>query len=85
MVYRLYLVNRETGKSTGKKRDYPSHEHLIKYAQETFERYNREFYYTDTPTELKAKLCFLNNENKWEELAQKDLEKVKKEWYENKR
>jgi len=38
MVYRLYLVDRETEKYTGKKRDYPSHTHLIKYAKESLKQ-----------------------------------------------
>lgn len=75
MVFRLYLVNRETGKSTGKKRDYPSKEHFLRYAKETYERYNREFNYRDQPTGLRAKLCFLNDQNKWEEVS----EEIKKE------
>ena len=78
--YRLYLVDRETGKCTGTKRDYPSHQHLIKYAKETFERYNREFYFNDTPTHTRAKLCYLNEENKWEEINEEFLGVIKKEW-----
>lgn len=83
MVYRLYLVDRETEKCTGKKRDYPSYTHLIKYAKETFKRYDREFYDLNRPTGLKAKLCFLNEDGKWERVSEKDLEKIKKEWDES--
>lgn len=78
--YRLYLVERETGKCTGKKRDYPSHRHLIKYAKETFERYDREFYFDGTPTYTRAKLCYLYEDNKWEEIHEEFLEAIKKEW-----
>jgi len=70
---RLYLVDSVTGKCTGKKRDYPSEAHFIKYGRETYERYNREYYYTDKPTHTKAKLCFLNEEGKWEEASEEQL------------
>lgn len=73
MVFRLYLVDRETGKSTGKKRDYASTELFLKYGVETYERYNREFYYSDRPTNLKAKLCYLDENNKWIELSKEQL------------
>ena len=75
MSYRLYLVNTK-GKCTGKKRDYPSLEHFRKYGIETYERYNRSHYYTGYPTDLRAKLCFLNESLKWEELLGSDLEKI---------
>lgn len=74
MPLRLYLVDRVTEKCTGKKRDYASEELFIKYAKETYERYNREFNYRDQPTGLKAKLCFLNEENKWQNVSDEKLE-----------
>lgn len=74
MVLRLYLVDRVTEKCTGKKRDYASEELFIKYAKETYERYNREFYFTGEPTGLKAKLCFLNEKNKWQKVSDEKLE-----------
>jgi hypothetical protein len=76
MVYRLYKVDSKTGKSTGKKRDYPSEEHFLKYGLETYERYNREYYFTNKPTETKAKLCFLNENNKWEEVSEEQLKNL---------
>lgn len=84
MVYRLYLVNRETEKCTGKKRDYPSYKHLMEYGEDTFKRYDYEFYYSGRPTGTKAKLCFLNEDGKWEKVSEEDLEKIKKEWDGNK-
>jgi len=80
MPYRLYLVNTLTGKKTGKKRDYPSLEHLRLYSKETYERYNREHYFTDTPTNTKAELCFLNGYNKWELVSEEDMKNILKIW-----
>jgi hypothetical protein len=80
MIYRLYLVNRITGKCTGTKRDYPSHVHLIKYAGETFERYDSEYSLFNELTNTRAKLCTLNARNKWEEISQEQLDKIKEEW-----
>lgn len=65
MIYRLYLVNRITGKCTGTKRDYPSHAHLIKYAGETFERYDSEYSLFTELTNTRAKLCTLNIHKKF--------------------
>lgn len=76
MVLRLYKVDSLTGKKTGKKRDYPSEEHFIKYGLETYERYNSEFNYWDEPTGTKAELCFLNESNKWEKLSAEELKKI---------
>lgn len=59
MPLRLYLVDRQTGKKTGKKRDYPSVDHFNKYGMETYHRYNREFWYNNEPTGLKAEICQL--------------------------
>lgn len=73
MVFRLYKVCSETGKCTGKQRDYPSEQHFLKYGLETYERYNREIYFTNQPTGTKAKLCFLNDKNKWEQVAEELL------------
>lgn len=80
MVYRLYLIDKETGKTTGKKRDYPSEEHFKKYGIETYNRYN---WYHDRPEhhesgwyKTKAKLCFLNENNKWQEVEPEELNKL---------
>ena len=70
MVFRLYLVDRETGKCTGKKRDYPSKEHFKKYGLETYASYNAEFWWRDKPTGKKAKLCYLDENNKWVETTE---------------
>lgn len=75
-VFRLYLVNSKTGKKTGKKRDYPSLEHFYKYGIETYQRYNREEYFRNVSTGLKAELCFLNNLNKWEKVDEKTLKEL---------
>jgi hypothetical protein len=76
MVLRLYKVDEVTGKCTGAKRDYPSKEHFIKYGLETYERYDREYYSENRPTGTKAKLCFLNENNKWEELHKSIVEEI---------
>lgn len=78
MTYRLYKIYSDTGKCTGAKRDYPSEEHFKKYGLETYERYNRSFYYTENPTGTKAKLCFLTDNNKWEEVSKEELERLLK-------
>jgi len=75
-VFRLYLVNRTNEKCTGKKRDYASKSIFLKYGIETYERYNKEFYYKDKPTNLKAKLCFLNKHNKWQKLNDLELKEL---------
>lgn len=76
MAIRLYLVDRITEKCTGKKRDYASTELFLKYGKECYERYNREFNYWDKPTGLKAKLCFLNEDNKWQKLPDDMVEEL---------
>jgi len=76
MTYGLYKIYSDTGKCTGAKRDYPSEEHFKKYGLETYERYNRIFYYTEKPTGTKAKLCFLGENNKWEEVTNGELERL---------
>ena len=83
MPYRLYLVHKDTGKCTGKKRDYPSEEHFKKYGIDTYKRYN---WYHDRPEHhksewyrTKGKLCFLTDNNKWEEVDQETLNKLLKE------
>lgn len=73
MTYRLYRIYSDTEKCTGAKRDYPSEQHFKKYGLETYERYNRTFYYTENPTGTRAKLCFLNVNNKWEEVDNEKL------------
>lgn len=73
---RLYKVHRVNGKHIGNKRDYANVEMFRKHGIETYHRYNREFYYTDKPTGTKAKLCFLNNENKWEALTDKQVQEI---------
>lgn len=75
-AYRLYLVNSNTLKKTGKKRDYPSLEHFKKYGMETYERYNRSEYYTGRPTGLKAELCIFGNDQKWHKLSDDELTKI---------
>jgi hypothetical protein len=75
MPLRLYLVNRETGRCTGKKRDYPSEEHFKKYGRETYHRYNAMFDF-HLQEKYKAKLCFLNDQNKWEEVSQEKLNEL---------
>lgn len=76
MPYRLYLVKRDTDKCTGKKRDYSSEAHFKKYGIDTYHSYNREFYCGKQETGLKARLCFLNAENKWEKVDQETLNKL---------
>ncbi len=76
MVFRLYKIDSKTGKCTNKKRDYPSEAHFIKYGLQTYKSYNREFYFTNQPTGTKAKLCFLNDDNKWEEVDKEYLNKL---------
>ncbi len=73
MVFRLYLVYKDTGKCTGKKRDYPSEEHFIKYGIETYERYNADYYWKRGDKKVKAKLCYLDGNNKWAEVAEEVL------------
>jgi len=65
---RLYSVCRETNRVL-KHRDYPSEEHFKKYGLPTYQRYNREFSYNNRPTNEKARLCFLNDNLKWEEVS----------------
>lgn len=52
------------------KRDYLSKEHFLKYGLETYERYNIKDYGGGGLTGTEAKLCFLNEKNKWEEVGQ---------------
>jgi len=69
MIYRLYLVDKNSGKSTGKKRDYVSDEHFKKYGIETYNRYKKYI-------ETKPKLCILNEKNKWKEVDKETLNKL---------
>lgn len=77
MIYRLYLVDRKTEKSTGKKRDYVSDEHFKKHGIDTYTRYNVQYsWWTGKESETKAKLCYLDDNNKWVETTEemrKDL------------
>ena len=73
---RLYKVNRTNGKHVGNKRDYANVDMFRKYGVETYHRYNREFYYTDNPTGTKAKLSFLNKDNKWEALPDDKVKEI---------
>lgn len=61
---RLYLVDRLTGKKTGKKRDYASIDNFNKYGIETYERYNRELNIFNEPTGTKAEMCYYED-GKW--------------------
>lgn len=65
---RLYLINSNTLKKTGKKRDYASVELFLKYGVDTFNRYNQEFYFTNEPTNTKALVCFMSETGKWQEI-----------------
>lgn len=76
MPLRLYKIYSETGKCTGAKRDYPSEQHFIKYGRDTYEGYNWSHYYSGEPTGTKAKLCFLNAENKWEQVSEDKLKEL---------
>ena len=78
MVYRLYLIKSDTGNSTGKKRDYPSELHFKKYGVETYHRYNKEYFYRGKITGTEAKLCLLNDENKWERVSEEELKRLLK-------
>ena len=79
--YRLYLIDAETGKCSGKKRDYPSEEHFIKYAEKTYKRYNDYTFYSGRAnTKGKAKLCFLNGDLKWKEVSQEKLNELLNKW-----
>jgi hypothetical protein len=79
MVYRLYQVNKITGKCTGKKRDYPSEEHFKKYGKETYDRYDSMSNYRDKTITFKAKLCYLDENNKWKELTNEMFEELWKD------
>ena len=70
MVFRLYLVDRQTGKCTGKKRDYPSEEHFKKYGLETYKRYDSFQYLRSSINETTPKLCYLDENNKWKETTE---------------
>lgn len=65
---RMYLIDADTLKKTGKKRDYPSAEHFLKYGLDTFERYNRNIYYDNSPTNTRALVCFYSETGKWQEI-----------------
>lgn len=65
---RLYLINSNTLKKIGKKRDYPSTRHFLKYRIETFERYNREKDYLNKPINTRALVCFYSETGKWQEI-----------------
>lgn len=65
---RMYLIDANTLKKTGKKRDYPSVEHFLKYGADTFKRYNREINYRSTPTHTRALVCFWSEKGKYEEI-----------------
>jgi len=65
---RLYLIEADTLKKTGKKRDYATVELFLKYSIETFKRYNRETYYDNSPTNTRALVCFMSEIGKWQEI-----------------
>lgn len=69
---RLYLVDRVTGKKTGKKRDYASIETFNKYGLETYDRYNREFSLNGNPTGTKAEVRYFSK-GKWELFSDHEL------------
>lgn len=64
---RLYLMNLKTNKSTGKKRDYANMETFLKYS-DTFKRYNDDMTWFSEPSYTYAKLCFLNESGKYQEI-----------------
>jgi len=62
---RLYLVDKNTNKKTGKKRDYASLDLFYKYSDETYDRYNFLG---------KAELRFIKD-NKWTLFSEESLKK----------
>lgn len=68
---RLYLVSKETGRSMGKKRDYANMETFLRYGIHAFKRYDADFDIFKRATKTKAKLCFLNESGKYQEIPQK--------------
>lgn len=76
---RMYLIDANSLKKTGKKRDYASVELFLKYGVDTFERYNRDIYYDKSPTNTRALVCFMSETGKWQEISNELILKYLKE------
>jgi hypothetical protein len=74
MQIRLYEVDIKTGNCTGKKRDYASEELFKKHGIETYNRYNRKRPSSRFPEGSKARICFFNEDGKWQKVS-KEKEK----------